>query len=148
MILSYLQDQSSVFETVPYSTGSGMSGGNWQQSSTAAAPAWTATAAEEDNWGERALSSPDYASTLGGGMVTSPAGTVASVASSQELALMAGSLAGAEEFVSEQARSSSVPADMYFGASNVHELSQQQHQQMSHLSEHIETVLDEESFPI
>ena len=111
-----------------------MSGGNWQQSSTAAAPAWTATAAVDDhNWG--------------GGMAVSPAGTVGGDMGSL------GSLAEvtAEEFVSEQARSSSVPADMYFGASNVHELShqqQQQHQQMSHLSEHIETVLDEESFPL
>ena len=121
-----------------------MSGGNWQQSSTAAAPAWTATAAvaaEDDSWGggRVPLSSPDYAYTLGS-MATSPAGTVASVASSQEFALM-GSLAGAEDFVSEQARSSSVPADMYFGG-------EQQHQQMSHLSEHIESVLDEESFPL
>ena len=111
------QDQSSAFDTVPYASGSGMSGGNWQQSASAAAPAWTATAGEQWGGEERA-----------------------SVASSQEFAFN-------EEFASEQARSSSVPADMYFGASNVHELSQQQQQQqqMPHLSDHI---LDEESFPL
>ena len=106
MVANISQDQSSAFDTVPYSSGSGMSGGNWQQSASAAVPAWTAEAAE-------------------------------AVASSQEFAF-------SEEFASEQARSSSVPADMYFGASNVHELSQQQ-QQMPHLSDHI---LDEESFPL
>ena len=121
-----------------------MSGGNWQQSLTAAAPAWSATTAvvEDDNWGSRALSSPDYASTLG---MVSPAGTAgdrASVASSQEFALMDNVIA--EEFVSEQARSSSVPADMYFGGEQQHH----QQQQMSQLSEHIESVLDEESFPL
>ena len=117
-VVSYIsQDQSSAFETVPYASGSGMSGGNWQQSASAAAPAWTATAGEQWGGEERG-----------------------SVASSQEFAF-------SEEFASEQAnRSSSVPADMYFGASNVHELSQQQQQQqMPHLSDHI---LDEESFPL
>ena len=95
-----------------------MSGGNWQQSASAAAPAWTATAGDDGGqWGGEERTS---------------------VASSQEFAFN-------EEFASEQARSSSVPADMYFGASNVHELSQQQQQQMPHLSDHI---LDEESFPL
>ena len=133
MVANISQDhQSSAFDTVPYSSGSGVSGGNWQQSASAAAPAWTATAAEDDicggggQWGGERESVP----------------SVASVASSQEFALMG--VTSAEEFASEQARSSSVPADMYFGASTVHELSQQQ-QQMPHLSDQI---LDEESFPL
>ena len=110
-------------------------------SSAAAVPAWTS---EGDQWlGMVTSPTGGTTSTVGGGGGEDRV----SVSSTQEFALMGVS---AEEFVSEQARSSSVPADMYFGASNVHELSQQHHQQqqpMSHLSEHIETVLDEESFP-